>query len=332
VFVLLMYALVVGWIPLGRTIGQCLTDEAADPQVRRGALAASSAFFARVLRQEVVDAYAMLSPSLRGAMAQEKFQNIVTQITDSGGGTFAGLKAEHVYQVERTGQAGRAICGNSAVWVAVNAVPDTPQAHVLYTAKTPAHDWALTAWMVKPDDAWQIASFYITISGIAGRSPEALEKLAKAQTAKGHAFNAYMLMASASATAYRGPDLQLSLKPRIDAVLENMKVPAELAGKPPRSWRMGGRTYSVEQVTIVGAGDALGLVVMHRDPTWDGSDAEGEVRNRVLLTDFIHAHPEYQEAFGFLVARLLRPGENLGWGTVYDAKTGFAQTTPPPSQ
>jgi hypothetical protein len=115
------------------------------------------------------------------------------------------------------------------------------------------------------------------------------------------------------------------MKPEIDLALEAMKVPAELQGKPPRRWHLNGHDYSIEQVTIVGTDKDLGLVILYRDPKWDGSDGDGESRNRALIGDFAKVHPDYGETFGFLVARLLRPGENMGWGTVYDAKTGFSQ-------
>lgn len=82
----------------------------------------------------------------------------------------------------------------------------------------------------------------------------------------------------------------------------------------------------------MGAPDqALGLVIQYRDAAWDLTDPDGEVRNRALIEAFAKKHPGWRESFGFLVARILRPGENMGWGTVFDAKAGFAGDEAAPS-
>ncbi|NOT41270.1 MAG: hypothetical protein HOP13_12330, partial [Alphaproteobacteria bacterium] len=210
--------------------------------------------------------------------------------------------------------------------VQVNELPGAAQIHTLYSAQTPAHRWALNAWLVPAGETWAVASFYVSIASVGAYDAEELQKLAQVQAGRGHAFNAYMLMSAASATAYRGPDFQPVAKPKIDAALAAMKVPSELAGNPPRTWTFGTQRYTVEQVTIVGAPDkALGLVIQYRDPAWDLTDPDGEVRNRALIDAFVKKHPDWSESFGFLVARILRPGENMGWGTVFDAKAGFAQ-------
>jgi hypothetical protein len=241
------------------------------------------------------------------------------------------LSVERAFQVERTaGKTGRVYCGNNVDWVAVNAQPDVTQVHVLSSAKSAAHDWALAVWLIKNGPRFEVESFHAGISGIAGRPSGALAELAEAQNRKGHLFNAYLLMSAASATAYRGADMQIALKPAVDAQLAKMRVPEELKGNPPRRWRMGGHDYQIEQVTIVGSETKLGLVIQYRDATWDASDHEGEKRNRALIHDFVTSHASYAEAFGFVVARLLRPNEEEGWGTVFDATAGYTAPMPPP--
>jgi hypothetical protein len=250
-------------------------------------------------------------------------------VIEGAGGPFVGLKAEHAYHVTREGTAGRVLCGNSATGVAVNALPGVMQVHTLYSAATPNHKWALTAWMTKNADAWEVASFYVTIAGVGAHASEELWRMGQVQAGKGHAFNAFLLLSAASATAYRGPDMQTAVKPSIDAALAGQKVPAELAGNPPRIWVLGLTRYSIEQVTIVGADKDIGLIVMYRDAAWDTADnLDGETRNRALIQAFVKSRPEVKEAFGFIVARILRPGEQLGWGTVYEMKRGFATPTP----
>ncbi|MFM9863011.1 MAG: hypothetical protein ACKVRO_05340 [Micropepsaceae bacterium] len=321
----LVFAAVVGWLPLGAG-PRCLTDDAIEPAVRAKAQAFSRAFFAAVLRRDGEAAYAMLTPGYRKQTSQDDFNAALTALAEGGGGAFAKLAPRAAYEVSRGSQPGRVFCGNSETGVTVNALPGAPQIHTLYAAETPAHKWALNAWLVPAGETWTVASFYVSIASVGAHDAQALQKLATVQAGKGHAFNAYMLMSAASATAYRGPDFQPVAKPRIDAALAAMKVPAELTGNPPRTWKMGAKSYSVEQVTIVGAPDqALGLVIQYRDAAWDLTDPDGEVRNRALIEAFAKKHPGWRESFGFLVARILRPGENMGWGTVFDAKAGFAE-------
>lgn len=327
VAVFLAFAAGAGWLPLGGG-PSCTVDEAIAADVRKEALAVSGRFFDAVAGRDAAAAYAMLSPAFKKTTTAAKFDEVVAQIVDGATGGFREVKAAHAYQVEKSGKPGRVICGNSVTGVQVNALPDVTQVHALYTAVTDSHMWALTAWVTKRAKAWEVTSFYVTISGIAGRGPDELMHAAQVQAGKGHGFAAFMLMSAASATAYRGPDFQLVAKPTIDAALAGLAVPPELATAPPRTWKLGGKAYAVEQVTIVGAARDLGLVVMYRDGAWDASNNEdGEVRNRALIQAFVKARPELTEAFNFIVARILRPGQNVGWGTVYDAKHGFSTAT-----
>lgn len=330
VVLFLIYALAVGWIPLGGGVS-CLQDDAIEASLRKDAAASARGFFQAMLKGDARAAYAMTSPALKKQVPAAKFDTIVKQTLASGGAAFDGLSVEQAFQVERSGgKTGRVYCGNNETWVAVNAQPDVTQVHVLMSAKSAAHDWALTAWLIRSGTRFQVESFHAGISGIAGRPAGDLAALAQEQDRKGHAFNAYMLMSAASATAYRGADMQIALKPAVDAALAKLRVPEELKGTPPRRWKMGGHNYEIEQATIVGSETKLGLVIQHRDATWDASDHEGEKRNRALIHAFVTSHASYAEAFGFIVARLLRPNEDDGWGTVYDATGGYGAPMPPP--
>lgn len=328
----LVFAAVMGWLPLGAG-PRCLSDAAIEPQVRAKGQSFSKAFFEAVLRRDAETAYAMLSPAYQKVTPREQFDAVLGALAESGGGPFTKLAPVAAYQVSRDRQRGRVICGNTESGVQVNALPGAAQLHMLYSAETPSHAWALTAWLAPAGDAWQVLSFNVAIAGIGGYDAAALQRLGQREAGLGRAFNGYLLMSAASATAYRGPDFQPIIKPRIDMALAAMKVPAELSGEPPRTWQLGGKVYSVEQVTIVGLGKQLGLVIQYRDPAWNLTDPEGEMRNRELITAFAAAHPEWEQAFNFLVARILRPGEGLGWGTAYDAKSGYAEAAPvaPPS-
>lgn len=328
VAVFLAFAAGAGWLPLGGG-PTCAVDEAIEAPLRQGALKASRRFFQAMIARDNQTAYAMLSPGFQQSMLPAKFDEVTAAILDSAGGTFVGLKEEHAYHVTRERSPGRVLCGNDVTGVAVNALPGVTQIHTLYSAATPSHSWALTAWLTKNSDAWQVASFYVTIAGVAGRSSEELWRLGLIQAGKKNGFNAFLLLSAASATAYRGPDFQTALKPSIDAALAEQKVPLELAGNPPRTWLLARTKYAIEQVTIVGADKDMGLVIMYRDPAWNAANnVDGETRNRALIQAFVKSRPEVKQTFGFIVARILRPGQALGWGTVFDLKRGFATATP----
>jgi hypothetical protein len=327
VAVFLAFAAGAGWLPLGGG-PRCAVDDEIEGDIAKAAFGVAGRFFDAVAQRDAAAAYTMLAPGLKDAMTAEKFGEVVTGIVDGASGGFREVKALHAYHVERDGTPGRVICGNSETGVQVNALPGITQVHTLYSAVTDSHMWALTAWMTKRAQVWEVESFYITISGVAGRGPEELRSAAQAQAGKGHGFNAFMLMSAASATAYRGPDFQPITKLAIDAALAAVKVPPELSTAPPRKWKLKGKPYAVEQVTIVGAARELGLVIMYRDEAWDAANNEdGEVRNRALIDAFIASRPEVKEAFNFVVARILKPGQNVGWGTVYDAKRGYTTAT-----
>lgn len=323
VFIFLVVAAVMGWLPLGAG-PQCLIGDAIEPATRAKAQSFAKAFFEAVIRRDGETAYAMLTPTYQKATERDVFDAALNAVVESGG-TFTKLAPTEVYEVSREGQPGRVICGNSETGIQMNALPGPAQIHALYSAETPTHRWALNAWLIPEGQTWRVASFYVSIAGVGPYDAEALAQLAAVQAGKGNAFNAYLLMSAASATAYRGPDFQPVAKPRIDAALAAMPVPKELAGNPPRTWTFDGKSYSVEQVTIVGAPDkTLGLIIQYRDAEWTLTDEDGEIRNRALINAFVKKHTTWRESFNFLVARILRPNENMGWGTVLDAKTGYA--------
>lgn len=124
-----------------------------------------------------------------------------------------------------------------------------------------------------------------------------------------------------------GGEFRLGVSQDVQDAVAKHTAPPELAGNPPFAWTFDGAKFSVEEVQITAVGKELGVMIIHRDTAWDGKDnAEADRRNRKLIDGFVKAHPEYKEAFGFLAARVMRPGEPSGYGTAYSAKTGYDVT------
>jgi hypothetical protein len=182
----------------------------------------------------------------------------------------------------------------------------------------------LTVWLIEEDGAWRMHGFNVAIASIVGFDAAELLAMAEAQARRGNAFNAQMLYVAAKATVDRGSHLALGIGQEIEAALARHPQPSELEGKPPFTWALDGVTFRLDQVNLVGIDKRLGLVFLHRDPAWDGEDTgKAERRNKRLIDAFVKAHPEYKETFAFLVARILAPGKDSGWGTVYDAAKGY---------
>jgi hypothetical protein len=246
--------------------------------------------------------------------------------TIASNGPYTDLAVEHTYQPTIVGSPGRITCpgADATTTLSLSTLPDTTQVHTLFTAKTRNNDWSLTTWMIEKDKTWRVHAFYVSMASIVGHSAPDILRMGEAQAKKGNAFNAYLLYAVARNLADRGPNIDLGLTTDINAALAKQAPPPELKGAPPFTWQLEGTTFPVEFVALVGTDKKLGLTFLHRDPSWDGKDTgKAERRNKRLIDGFVKAHPEYSEVFSYISARILEPGKDTGWGTVFDAAKGY---------
>ena len=305
-------------------VSTCRHDGEIDQTLREGAAGTGRAFFAGLLEGDG-GVYESLSPAAKAKIAREKFDAAARAVL--GPGPYQGLKLEHLYQPLPAPGDTRVACGTLGPMkeVSLAAIPEATQIHALFTAATRNNDWALTARLTQEEGgAWRVYGFDIAMSSIVGFDAAALFAQAEAQAKKGHVFNAHMLFTAAKATVGRGSYLDFAVAKDIDAAHARLAVPDELKGKPPFIWIFEGVTFTLEQVNLAGIDKRLGLVFLHRDPVWDGEDTgKAERRNKRLIDAFVKAHPEYKETFGFLVARILAPGKDSGWGTVFDSAKGY---------
>lgn len=326
------YAFWSGAISLGVQAGVCRHDDEIDSSLRSNVEAAAKVFLANIAMNDAKAAYAQLSQDVRKEVSLDGFVGIVGNLAKL---ELANAKLQSIYAPTTVGSTSSAICRVSGPdgMVSVAALPHVTQLHLLYAVKTQNNDWAVTLWLVQNGTEWEVRSFFANVSSIAGHFARDLMRLAKEQDAKGHPFNAHMLLFGASGTTNRGRDLSLGIAHEALSALRAHEPPPDLKGVPPFKWRLDGKVYSVESVQIMGVGGQLALVFMHRDEEWDDSNEEdAERRNRAFLDNFVHAHPEYKEVFGFLVARIGRPSGNKLWGTVLDAKTGYLPTKAKPAR
>lgn len=301
----------------------CRHGNEIDQTLREGAAAMGAAFFSGLLKGDG-GVYEDLSPAAKVKITRAKFEAAARAVL--GPGPYEGLKLEQLYQPLPAPGETRVACGTMGAMkqVSLAAIPEATQIHALFTAATRNNGWALTAWLTQEDGLWRVHGFDVAMASIVGFDAAELFAQAEAQAKKGHALNAHMLYTAAKATAGRGPYLDFGVAKDIDAAHARLAAPDELKGKPPFTWVLDGVTFTLEQVNLAGIDKRLGLVFLHRDPAWDGEDTgKAERRNKRLIDAFVKAHPEFQETFGFLVARILAPGKDSGWGTVYDAAKGY---------
>jgi hypothetical protein len=301
----------------------CLADDAIAAETRSAADDAARAFYDKLLKNDAT-ARDALTEEAKKLVAPEVFEAMMRTIVSNG--PYNDLAVQHSYQPSIAGAPGRVTCaGNSeATSVSLSTLPGTTQVHTLFTAKTRNNDWSLTTWMVEKDKTWRVHAFYVSMASIVGHTAPDILRMAEEQAGKGHAFNAYLLYAVARNLADRGPNIEQGLTSQINAALKRQEPPPELKGAPPFTWKLDGATFPVEFVALVGTDKKLGLTFLHRDPTWDGKDTgKAERRNKRLIDGFVKTHPEYSEVFTYISARILEPGKDTGWGTVFDAARGY---------
>ena len=322
---------IVAALALVATLGACGGEQKAacrhndeiDQPLRDGATGVARAFFEKLLKGDAA-AYDNLTAELQKKVARAEFTKVMTTITATG--PYSDLRLDHAFQPTPANGETKVACGELADLkaVSVSAAPGLTQIHTLLSARSRNNDWALNAWMVEQDGVWRVRSFNAFLSSVAGMAAPGLLALADAQEKKGNTFNAHLLYVAAKTTAERGPDLTFGIRQEIEAAIAKHKAPPELTAQPPFEWTLGGTAFTLDQVSFVGIDKQFGLMLLHRDPAWDGEDTgKAERLNKRLIDAFVKAHPEYKETFAFLVARILAPGKDSGWGTVFDAAKGY---------
>ena len=85
---------------------------------------------------------------------------------------------------------------------------------------------------------------------------------------------------------------------------------------------------AVGQPPEEGVGHDLGLIFVLPFDRWDGT-AGAEAHNHAFIDAFVATHPDYARVFRFLVARAMKPDNSGGFGTVYNAQTGYSISPSP---
>jgi hypothetical protein len=223
---------------------------------------AAMAFARALLQPEPETAYSLMTDEAQTNTGRDRFiAQINAMVRNSG--SFSAPQIEHTFLVQslKIEPDTRVICGERAnnAWVSLEVKPGPWQAHVLISSATKNNGWSLTLWMAPDGQDWRVRLFHIGISSVVGITPEAMLARAREERDSGHAFNAAMLYTSIRAIIDRGPAFQLGLDQVVRGDMANLRLPPELAGKPPFTWDMQGVVYKVSQVSTIGVEGKLGL-------------------------------------------------------------------------
>jgi hypothetical protein len=303
----------------------CTIDSEIAPETRRSLDQRAIAFTQAILTQNGSLAYAMMTKEAQASVPADRFGPAIVALVHSSG-PFEVPQVTHTYFVRSTGSGSdaRTICGTLAndEWASVEIKPGLDQGHVVVSAKARNNDWAFTVWLLPDQNDWRVQYFHMGPSTVVGLTPEMLLQRARAERDGGHMFNAAMLYAGIQGFIDFGPAFQLGIVQPVHDDLGKFKLPPELSGKRPFVWKLGGVTYTVAQVGIIGIAQKLGLMFILPQKSWAGN-SEADISNRAFLSAFMAAHPDYSRSFSFLVARALKPDNSGGFGTVYENGKGF---------
>jgi hypothetical protein len=289
----------------------CQVDTAIDASARQVLDRVALDFVAAAAGKNPGRAYDMLATAPKSAISKDKFIAALHASVDAVA-PFSNVNVAHSYFVEMPpGAAAQHVsCGAAPDEVMVSAIPLPQQAHIVVASDTSQGQWDFVLWLV-PENGWRVAGFDVRATAMGGKSLSALIATAREQHAAHHDFNAVLLYGAAAHLAERGANLQLAIEPTIQRQLAALPVPAYLRGKAPLHWRIDGDDFTIDNIGAAGAGDKLYVAITQELSPWH-DDADADTRNRLLISDFARAAPEYAASFsGVIVLARDHSGSHL---------------------
>jgi hypothetical protein len=305
-------------------VTRTLTDSEVPAAERALYERAAMQFVETLLADKPAEAHAQLVDELKEKVSVQQLKQLVDRMVLSLR-PLSGLHVEHSFRVSQQtiGRGQRRVLatlqagGNTSTpegRVSLNVSPIPLQAHVIIEASARNNRLGFILWLYSGEPNWRVAGVHILPVTVLNRSATDIWKLARQENQRGHALNAYVLYATATQLAFRGPNLQLGILEEIDSEMKRMAKPAEFDGNPPFEWKFGKDTYKVMTVGPIGVGGVFDLNIVHQ-VAQTNDDKALEQQNRALIKAFEAAHPEYSDVFDGLVLRAVRP-DGRGFGTV----------------
>ena len=152
-------------------------------------------------------------------------------------------------------------------------------------------------------------------AAIGSRAAGDFRIIASDQAKKEHNFNAYVLYEVAVALLNGGPDFKYGLKDAIEKEVAVLKLPDDVNGKAPFTWKAGARSFRITNISVNASGTNLALQLRQELPQW-GDVSFLEMENQALLRALHTNHLEYREVFSSVTIDAVAPGHPDGYRTV----------------
>ncbi len=309
----------------------CVVDTQIPASVRAEVEKAAREFVTRMAADDAAGAWSRTSPLFRQSVTFEQLGGMLARMKSHE--PYGPFSLEHIYEIrdQRSGDPAQ-VCPDTdtdKVGTALAKALSAPlQYHVLLHADTPNYRMRVALWMLPGEHGHEVIGLHFQAVTVAGRDVKAFLELARAQAAKGHAFNATFLYLSARGASALGDQFQTAeAKTVLDEVAAALAAPMpDLAGPPPWTWTLDGRPYQVFGANALSWRHRYTLVFQYRPADWDGKDAAAaEKINRATIEAFRKAHPDWDEAFDAIVVQALEPNGRNWWGTGFDREKGLIE-------
>lgn len=233
----------------------CFTDADVPVDDRQAVETVALTFVRTLLGPSPMEAYAMMAPEAWTATSPEAFATIIRALTKIDVSS-RDAALEHTHLVENSGErvAERAVCGllKNHQSVSVAVLPGPKQAYVVISNKNADTRWCITIMLVPEAGRWSVGAFHVGMAIVAGRSPDDVLQLARRERDDGHLFNAVALYALLGRLIDRGPNFQMAIGQDLAKDLAARRIPPEIRGSPPFTWRLSGKEYTVEHISVSG--------------------------------------------------------------------------------
>lgn len=295
---------------IGFNVGSCSTDDEATAAERAPFEDEALRFVNAALISDPGTAYGDFAAEAKQKISPEQF-GATTRTLRSIISNLTKAHVEHIFYVRQFGAGASlsTLCTAAAheslsegkVLVAAKAVNE--QAHVIVEGENNNDTWSFTLWLLPEQGKVRVNSFWAEQTTMAGKSTIELRNLARAQWHQNHNLNAAVLYSAAKDLAFRGPNLQLGIYPEIAKELSEVKLPAEVDGKPPFNWRLGADTYRVLGVAAVEVKGKLAIAIRQETPALM-DDQDADAANHKLIAALRTAHPEFGDAFDEILVQI----------------------------
>ena len=296
----------------------CAEDAELDAAKKNSVDSVAMSFVKTLLSSNPSAAFDLFSREGQASTTRQRLENIAASTLRPY--EPKDVTVQHTYLIEVKGPPpGRVLCATDLSkpdgWESLAAKRVPQQAHVAISADARNNRMAFVVWLVPEQGNWKVQSFWANLSTLADKDSMQLWELARTQQARGHNFNAALLLASAKQLANRGPNFQLGITQSISTEMSKLTFPTDIQGQPPFLWKTGETTYKVTNVGPIAVGGKIYVVITHEVSPWQ-SNEQVDGWNKELLTYFKGQFPEYSDVFAGLVARATERGSGRGYGTV----------------